>query len=123
MRILDAGHVYEIDCIDGEEAQKLSFVKREGPGYPFNKGSHPGTNVREVIRCLIDRTKYLNNQKPCAETESALECLKTALFLYEARAARRHNRHLKLASTNELMYREVCDGCKHVGCEGHCSEK
>ena len=119
MLIIDAGHEYQLDSIDGGPPQSLRFVKRCGKGFPFNSGQHSGTNVQEVLRALIDRTEYLNNQKPCAETEAAAGCLRAALALYEMRAARRHGRHLDLHSTQELMCGETCSRCGHIGCEGH----
>ncbi len=120
MKILDAGHAYLLDCLDGGEPVVLTFVKREGDNFPFNVGHHPGTNVQEVLRALIDRTEYLNRQKPCAETEAAASNLRAALLLFEVRAARRHGRELDLQSTQELMNAATCPRCKHVGCSGGC---
>lgn len=120
MKILDAGHSYELSAIEGGASQVLSFVKRDGDNFPFNSGNHDGTNVQEVLRAIIDRTEYLNRQKPCAETEAASGCLRAALALYELRAARRHGRHLDLQSTQGLMNAVVCAKCKHVGCTGDC---
>lgn len=119
MKILEAGHAYELNSLDGGEPQKLVFVKREGDNFPFNAGSHPGTNCQEVLRALIDRTRYLLLQKPCAETEAALGSLMTAMLLFEVRAARRHGRQLELSSLIELPCALTCSVCGHVGCVGH----
>lgn len=119
MKIIDAGHEYLIDSLDGGEPQGIRFVKREGSNFPFNRGSNPGTNVQEVLRVLIDRTRYLLLQKPCAETECALHNLESALLHYEARAARRHGRSLDLYSVHELVCGTTCQTCGHVGCTGH----
>ncbi len=119
MKILDTGHRYLLDSIDGGDPIELRFVKREGEGYPFNSGSHPGTNVQEVLRALIERTEYLDRQVPCAETESAAACLKTALLLFELRAARRHGRNLDLHSLSLLSSMITCKECGHIGCKGH----
>lgn len=120
MKIIDAGHEYQLDTIDdvtGDKGpQTLTFVKRSGAKFPFNRGEHPGTNVQEVLRALIDRTEYLNNQKPCAETEAAAGCLRAALVLFEQRAARRHKRFLSLPSTQHLMCSPTCPKCGHIGC-------
>jgi hypothetical protein len=50
---------------------------------------HVGTNTQEVLRALIDRTKYLNSIQSCPETEDAIWFLRQALYLYEVRAYRR----------------------------------
>ena len=123
MKIIDAGHTYDLDCLDGDAIQRLFFVKREGAGYPFNSGHRSGTNCQEVIRALIDRTEYLNRQIPCAETESAAALLRAALLLFELRAARNHNRHLDCKSTQTLVSGETCKLCGHIGCSGEHKEK
>lgn len=120
MQILDAGHVYLVENVGQDTTQVLTFIKREGEGFPFNSGSHEGTNCQEVLRALIDRTEYLLRQKPCAETESAAALLRAALLLFELRAARRHHRELALESTQGLMCKTVCKKCGHVGCTGDC---
>ncbi len=122
MKILDAGHVYRLDCIDGDQSQLLTFVKREGERFPFNEGHHPGTNCQEVLRALIDRTEYLNHQRPCAETEAAAANMRSALLLFELRAARCHDRTLDLSATQDLMSAVPCKNCKHVGCTGQCGK-
>jgi hypothetical protein len=44
MRIIDPGHDYILSVYDGEGEQRLTFMKREGPGFPGNIGHYPGTN-------------------------------------------------------------------------------
>jgi len=119
MKILQAGHEYQLSSLDGGVPQILSFVMRQGKKFPFNADSHPGTNVQEVVRALIDRTRYLDSQDPCAETKQALACLETVLLLYELRAARRHGRHLELDSIQRLVSGPVCSTCGHFGCVEH----
>jgi hypothetical protein len=122
MKILDAGHDYLLDSLDDGIRQRLTFVKREGPGFPFNNGSYPGTNCQEVLRALIERTEYLNRQIACAETEAAIGLLKSALLLFEIRAARRHERHLDLTDLKDLSSFPTCEKCGHIQCEGHTKE-
>lgn len=117
MKILDAGHKYEIDSLDGKIIQSIQFVKREGEKFPFNCCSYPGTNCQEVLRVLIDRTEYLQNQQPCAETEAIIASLRNALLLFEIRAAREHGHTLKMQSTQELMCGKVCKTCGHLKCD------
>lgn len=115
MKIRDPGHEYELDSLDGDYRQILVFVKREGSKYPFNEGTHAGTNCQEVLRVLIDRSEYLNRQVPCAETEAIIGNLKLALLLFELRAARRHNRQLNLETTQSLLSEAPCEICGHIG--------
>ncbi len=119
MKILEAGHKYQLDTIDGENLSILTFVKREGVKYPFNKGSHPGTNVQEVLRVLIDRTRFLLHQVPCMETENALHNLESALAWYEVRAARHHGRILTVPSVMALPSLPPCPVCGHLECSDH----
>lgn len=118
MRSLDPGHVYEVDCLDVGTPQTITFVKREGPGYPFNVGHHAGTNCQEVIRVLIDRVKYLQRQIACSENELVIDHLRAALRLFEERAAFRHKRDLPpIPIEIELM--PTCTECGHIGCDAH----
>lgn len=101
MRIIWPGHTYEVEEYDNpypqpdDKLQQIRFMHRVGDGYPGNEGiEHSGTNSQELIRVLIDRTKYLHNQIPAAENRGIIENLRTALLLYELRAARRHGREL-----------------------------
>lgn len=92
MQIVDHGHEYLLDSLDGNQENKLIFVKREGSKYPGNIGSHPGTTMQEVLRVLIDRACYVNNQIYSGQTALAIEHMKLALYQLEIRAANRHNR-------------------------------
>lgn len=122
MRIVDAGHIYTLDNLDttpDEPKQKLIFVKRYGENFPFNDFSFSGTNCQEVLRALIDRSEYLQKQKPCAETESIIGLLRSALLLFELRAARHHGTTLDLRDTQELMHGPTCKTCGHIRCKIH----
>ncbi len=119
MRTLDPGHVYDLDALDGGEPQRLTFVKREGDGYPGNVGAHGGVIIQEVLRALIARCLYVNQQIPCEETSSALMCLRLALRDLEKRAARRHMRVLSVPAIG-IEDQPVHDACGHIGCTGRC---
>jgi hypothetical protein len=117
MKILDAGHEYELDVYDGDQYtayQTITFMKREGEGFPFNNSFYPGTNCQEVLRVLIDRCEYLQKQKPCLETESIIGMLKTSLMLFEIRAARLHKLSINL-DYNTLN--DTCKECGHIVCD------
>lgn len=119
MKVLDPGHVYVIAEYDGGGTQNLRFMKREGPGYPYNEGSHPGTNCQEILRVLIDRVKYLQRQVPCAENEIILGSLRSVLIAFESRAARRHGRELMLPFNQSIEDVKSCPRCGHINCDGH----
>lgn len=126
MRVIDKGHFYALRMLDtqfDDKCEYLTFVKREGPGYPGNVGHYPGTTTQEVLRALIDRGRYVNKQIPCPETEAAIHLMETALVLLEMRAARRHGRTLKADYMDGIVYGEVCKECGHVGCIGACREE
>jgi hypothetical protein len=119
MRVLDPGHEYEIDNIDGEGKQRIVFVKREGEGYPGNVGHHEGTNIQELYRVIIDRLKYLNEQIPSDYTMDAMIDTHKAMYSMELRAAKRHGRPITF-DTISVSYLPACKKCGHVGCEGMC---
>lgn len=126
MKVSDPGHcyllnnldVYDLDPYNAHE-QELTFVKREGPGYPGNVGHHPGTNIQEVLRALIDRLRYVNNQIHDNRNLVIIELLQQSIYLLEVRAAARHNRKINFDMEGiELL--PTCPKCGHVGhiCEG-----
>lgn len=119
MKVLEAGHIYSLQSLDGGDHELLRFVKREGPNYPGNKGKHPGTIIQEVCRALINRLDYVEKQIPCKDNRLAKMALEDVIFYLERRAAKRHNRKLKALATgiSELV---TCKGCGHIECPGNC---
>lgn len=77
-----------MDQLGTEQQQPILFVKRSGGAVEYDR-EWPGVQTQEVLRVLIDRTKYLNGIIPCVESEEAIYHLRMALFQYEARAYRR----------------------------------
>lgn len=122
MKILDPGHTYELNHLDGENKSILTFVKREGDNYPGNVGEYEGTNLQEVLRALIDRVKYLNNQIPCSQNEQIITNLRHSIFLLEQRAAVRHGRK-PLEGWWNIEFKPICNKCGHIGCKGNCHSK
>lgn len=116
MKVQEEGHSYRLAVYDGEGVQELIFMKREGEKFPLNRGNHPGTNCQEVIRALINRVQYLQRQIPCAENLIILNSLRTALFAFESRAARRHGRLLQTREEHIEIYKP-CTICGHIECE------
>lgn len=124
MKEIDAGHEYLLDSYDGGDPVRLTFMKREGEGYPFNAGHHPGTNCQEVIRALIARVQYLQKQIPCDENDQIVNDLRSALWKFELRAAKRHGRASvfpwrETYQPVPIESQPACTHCGHVGCTAH----
>lgn len=96
MRVIEPGHIYELDHQDGPGKQQLVFVNREST-------PHEGTQTQEVLRAqidslavLVDRTNHCDN---CLRWEGndriikamteAQRQLRLALLLHEQRAMER----------------------------------
>lgn len=97
MEKIDPGHIYKLDQLDVETvcaSVLLTFVKREGPGYPGNVGHYPGTTVQEVLRACIDRIKYVDAQIHHDNNDRVISHLRETILLLEERAAERHNKQL-----------------------------
>jgi hypothetical protein len=125
MEVIDPGHTYILNCLDAEEDKIkplgiLIFVKREGEGYPGNVGHRPGTTTQEVLRALIDRTKYVDNQIHDDRNDQVLYHLRSAIFQLEMRAAERHGRVLPLFDMQNIENEPYCEKCGHIGCQGDC---
>lgn len=120
MKILDPGHKYELSSLDGDLSQTIQFVKRHDPvnpnRFPGNTNSYPGVTVQMVLRVLLDRTQYLQNQIWCVENYFIMKFIRAILWLFEFRAARRHGKFyfhsLKFASESKM-----CVKCGHTLCE------
>ena len=82
MRIIESGHVYEFDNIDGETEtpNRIVFVNRE------EGTQHAGTQTQDVIRALIDRTLHCDKCLRWDGNDLIVHHLRMALSLHEARA-------------------------------------
>lgn len=92
MKVIDPGHVYECNQLGGG-TQTITFVKRSSDAVTYDK-EWAGLQNQEVLRALIDRTKFVDNVLPCSETKEALYHLRLALYWYEVRAYRRKQAHM-----------------------------
>jgi hypothetical protein len=112
--------VYQLKVIDGTptEEQLLVFVKREGPKFPGNVGSHPGTNIQEVLRAVLERLSYLDKQEHDDRNTLVAGYIGYAIYYLEERAANRHGR--TPPNKLEAVIGEVCLKCGHVGCQETC---
>lgn len=127
MEVIDPGHTYHLRSLDLPHGDRgfaiLKFVKREGPGYPGNVGHHSGTTTQEVLRALIERAKYVDNQIPDPGNLMVIRCLRDSIWYLEERAARRHGRPWTLPIGFEgIEDLPTCPKCNHIGCEGECHE-
>src|SRR5262245_26997718 len=84
MRALKAGHLYELDHLDGSGHTMLQFVQREPHHEPKE-----GVINQEVLRALIDRVQVLDSERPWEGNQAILYHLRIALVLHEVRAMMR----------------------------------
>lgn len=121
MRVLDPGHHYLVDNYDDETIeQEILFMKRIGEKYLPNQGPpHGGTNCQEMLRVLIDRTSYLNEQKPHKNNHAIVGKLLECLWLFEDRAAEQHRIDQFDFRPGDMELAPVCRTCGHVICKGH----
>ena len=121
MDVLDPGHKYLLKALDDPEncaEQILYFVKRKGDKYPGNKDAYGGTTTQEVLRALIDRAIYVNQQQPCPETTATIGLFRTAIYLLESRAKRVHGETLDVPLYN-IEIEITCLTCGHIRCTKH----
>lgn len=123
MKIIDPGHEYILEAVGFAPPQRIVFVKNEGEKYPGNVGHHGGILTQELLRVCIDRTKYLNGQGSCMETELALSAMRQALAWYEVRAARCRGAHIEGDHANALDSAPVCATCGHNQCHRETHER
>ena len=88
MKVVEDGHVYHLKHVNGDGHEVVSFIKRSG-GAVTHDVEHPGTNVQEAIRMLIDRIEYLHAIIPAVENLDCIHHLRMSLLCFEGRAWRR----------------------------------
>lgn len=121
MIVVDPGHTYLLDHLDGDNQSILAFVKREGEGFPGNVGHHEGTNMQEVLRALIDRVQYLDDQISSPHNYQVLWHLRACIQNLEQRAAERHGLPASAAYNlwKDTFVEDLptCHHCGHIVCE------
>ena len=117
MQVIDPGHEYLLEPIDGGKPQKITFVKREGRNYPGNEDAHAGILTQEALRACLDRALYMNAQASCAETDIIIASLRTAIFAFEVRAARCRETAIVLPHLDEIGGYPTCATCGHIQCD------
>jgi hypothetical protein len=113
MRVLIPGHVFDVDELDGcSPHHRIQFVNRVGEKYPGNYSPFPGTNCQELLRVLISRIFYLDNQLPYWTNKVCIFALRVVLNLFEYRAAKRHHRKFRFILAIEKL--KVCEFDLHL---------
>lgn len=81
MKIIESGHLYELESFDGGQSQRIQFITK------FRGAQNCGGTInQELLRVLIDRVFVLNKEKPWELNAEIIRCLRRALVLHEARA-------------------------------------
>lgn len=121
MKVLDSGHSYQLDVLDGDILECLTFVKRDYPKdkYPGNEGHYSGTTIQEVLRVAINRVFYLNNQVPCEENLVLIDRLREGIYLLEKRNAEKKGRPFLLSRWESIETMSTCSTCLHIMCKEH----
>lgn len=124
MRVIDPGHTYELNHLDGTGKTILRFVMREGENFPGNVGTQEGPIIQEVLRAVIDRLLYVDKQKHFAENDKALSCLRWAFFWLEERAKQVRGEALSfgVSFTEHIERIPACRECGHIECTKHIPE-
>lgn len=116
---LDPGHYYRIPRLDGYGFQSLRFVKRcdynDPTRFPGNTNAYPGATSQQILRILLSRMEYLQNQIPCAENVIIIENLQNCLYFFEARACRRHGITVDF-NKDDASTAPMCRKCGHIKC-------
>lgn len=84
MKVLEAGHVYELETYENKTPLTLMFISKKG-----KEIVHDGVTNEELLDVLIDRMKWLDNRLPSPENQSVIEHLELSLELLKFRTAQR----------------------------------
>jgi hypothetical protein len=121
--VLDPGHRYKLLIIDQERSRSfdheeiLTFVKREGDGYPGNTGHHAGTTLQSVLRACLNRVHYLQGQYPCWQNRLIIHLLRWSFWLLEHRAYHRHGNNWFIWRPKRIAEEaRLCPTCGHTVC-------
>lgn len=123
MEVIDPGHKYELAAFDTHGlivCQPLQFVKRNDPPekYPGNDSAYPGTQIQEVLRALINRVQYVDNQIHCTQTSKVESNLLQSLWLLEHQHCERHGMPdaMEIVDVGTVDTVPFCPTCGHIIC-------
>jgi hypothetical protein len=119
MKVIDPGHIYELEEVGSQKNQRIIFIKKTGE-HQHHQEEWPGVYNQELIRILIDRTQYLNTALPSLEYRSVIEHLRYALYQLEMRALKikQGNDDTLLPSLEEIVLRGTDIEKMKVGDDG-----
>jgi hypothetical protein len=107
MKVITAGHEYELDSFEGEAPQTIRFINKKPevfvpyPGVAACEPTgrlitvHDGTTNEEVIGMLIDRMGFLQKLHSCRENAIVITKLEEALMWLNKRTENRKNRNVE----------------------------
>jgi hypothetical protein len=101
----DPGHEYHL--ADGQRLRFIKKVKNETSG-SFDT-VWVGTTNEELLEVLIDRTTNLNDKLPSAENIVAIDHMKKALAIFEARTAARKRQGVEATPLQHQPDQSVID--------------
>lgn len=123
MEVLIPGHHYSVLTLDPIESgldQEIKFVMRNNPPekYPGNYWAFPGTTTQELLRVIIDRAKYVDNQFHSGANLYVITYCRASLRVLEERAAAKHGRWIQTLRV-DIENEPICLKCGHIECEEH----
>lgn len=101
MKIIEQGHIYELANFEGDEHQKVTFIKKDIKGDSTNRDTtnletvYDGTTNGEVLTMMIDRMTYLQSKMPCRENALVITKLEEALMWLNKRTQDRIARNVE----------------------------
>lgn len=120
MDILQLGHEYALNVLDsgwGHGRHILQFVQRTGEKYPGNLRDQCGTTSQEVLRALIDRTRYVHGQRKHWVNPLVIFAMKSVIWLFEYRAAKQHALPFGASYWWNIEKHKTCKQCGHIVCK------
>lgn len=93
MKVIIAGHEYEVSSQDGKKVMgTIFFIQKKPNAKGVLELVKNGTTTEEVLKVLIDRVEHLDTKVPSKENKAAIKSLKNALTNLENRTADRIKR-------------------------------
>lgn len=95
MKVLEPGHLYELESMDGTFPQQIQFIEKGKliTDNPETDGKlatiRDGTTNEEILKMLINRLTFLNAKLPSDETKEAIQDCRRALAWLNWRSADR----------------------------------